>query len=72
MAGNGFDGLLSVHTEALKHNSDEISGILKVLSEKSDKLTPSELNTLKSINKEIKALDKSLDDKFGGGDDYGF
>lgn len=71
MRNNGFDGLLSVHTEALKHNSDEILDILEIINEKSDKLTPSELKELKSINKTIKTLDNSIDKKLGG-NEYGF
>lgn len=56
---NGFDGLINVHTHALEENSKEIANMLESLSEK--KLSKQELRTLDFIKKELRRLDKEID-----------
>ena len=56
---NGFDGLINVHTHALGENSKEIADMLKALSKK--ELNKQELKTLDFIKKELRRLDKEID-----------
>ena len=56
---SGFDGLINVHTYALEENSKEIANMLESLSEK--KLSKQELRTLDFIKKELRRLDKEID-----------
>ena len=56
---NGFDSLIDVHTTALEENSKMIAKMLKSLSKK--KLSKNDLKTVQFIKKELKRLDKELD-----------
>ena len=55
----GFDNLINVHTSALEENSKMIAKMLKELSKK--KLSLSNIQDIKFIKKELKRLDKELD-----------
>lgn len=60
---SGFDGLLSIHTEALKENSEEIFSILEEVKKQAKSgLTSSDVRTLGRIEKELDLLNKSIDD----------
>ena len=56
---SGFDGLISVHTEALKDNSIELERALRALSKKD--IPKGLMNMVKHIKKEFKRLDDELD-----------
>ena len=58
-ASKGFEKLLGAHTQALEDNSKSVVEILELLSQK--KLSAKDKNALKSIKKELKGIDKTLD-----------
>ena len=58
-ADEGLTALLGVHTKALEENSQSVVEILELLSLKT--LTPRDKNALKKIKKELKGIDKRLD-----------
>ena len=62
-SSTGFDNLINVHTSALEENSKMIAKMLKELSKK--KLSSSNIKDIKFIKKELKRLDKELDNLGG-------
>lgn len=58
-ADKGFEQLLGVHLNALEENSQSLVEILQVLSEK--KLSAKDKNSLKKISRELKAVDRRID-----------
>ena len=59
VANKGFEQLLGVHTAALEENSQSVVEILQLLSEK--QLSAKDKNSLKKISRELKSVDKRLD-----------
>ena len=55
----GMEQLLNVHTQALEDNSESIIEILELLASKD--LSINDRKTLRSIKKELKTIDKTLD-----------
>lgn len=55
----GMEQLLNVHTQALEDNSESIVEILELLASKD--LSINDRKTLRSIKKELKTIDKTLD-----------
>lgn len=55
----GMEQLLNVHTQALEDNSESIVEILELLASKD--LSINDRKTLRSIKKELKIIDKTLD-----------
>lgn len=60
-AEDSVDGLLGVHVKALQNNSDNLIALLQVLSERKDKISPKELAQIKKMKKELKSIDKKID-----------
>ena len=58
-ADKGFEQLLGVHMAALEENSQSVVEILQLLSEK--QLSAKDKNSLKKISRELKSVDKRLD-----------
>ena len=58
-ANKGFEQLLGVHVKALEENSQSVVEILQILSEK--KLSAKDKNSLKKISRELKSVDKKID-----------
>ena len=58
-ANKGFEQLLGVHLNALEENSQSVVEILQILSEK--KLSAKDKNSLKKISRELKSVDKKID-----------
>ena len=58
-ADKGFEQLLGVHLNALEENSQSVVEILQILSEK--KLSAKDRNSLKKISRELKSVDKKID-----------
>ena len=58
-SANGFESLIGVHTAALEENSKAIGDMLQILSKKV--LNKADKKTLDGIKKELKRLDKELD-----------
>ena len=56
---NGFENLIKVYTYALQDNSAEIAAMLEELSCR--KLSKQDIRTLGSIKKELRRLDKEID-----------
>lgn len=54
-----MEQLLNVHTQALEDNSESIVEILELLASKD--LSINDRKTLRSIKKELKTIDKTLD-----------
>lgn len=64
---NGFDNLIGIHTAALEENSDMIAVMLQTLADKAKKkpLSMQEKQILKKITRELKSIDKDLEDLEG-------
>ena len=58
-ASKGFEKLLGAHTQALEDNSRSVVEILELLSQK--QLSAKDKSALKSIKKELKGIDRTLD-----------
>ena len=58
-AEKGFESLMGVHMSALEENSQSLVEILELLSKK--ELSLKDKNSLKKIGREIKAVDKKID-----------
>lgn len=64
---NGFDNLIGVHTAALEENSDMIALMLQAIADKTKNkpLSIKDKESLKKITRELKSIDKDLEDLEG-------